>query len=223
MTAHSQRRFRGSMAGNFLVCFLLSACAGGVGLDAPSPSEPEPVAADASNRALPEAAGEPAWLSGLEAGNPSARPAPGLLPDSTAKAYSGETLTYEDSSGQRGTDEAGKPAKPAALLDRLAVAKPPSGAPAVNTHFAALPNVTGYRLQLATLRNLDAAGKAWRDLIARFPDILGDKRLFVVDLDLGYRGIQHRVEAGPYSTLELAWQACLSLMSRMQGCTVSLP
>ena len=194
-----------------------------MGLDAPSPSEPEPVAAETSNRALPESTGEPAWLSGLEAGNPPASPARGLLPDSAAKTYSGETLTYADSSGRRGADEAGKPAEPVPLLDRLAVAKPPPGGPAVNTHFAALPNVTGYRVQLATLRNLNDAGKTWRDLVVRFPDILGEKRLFVVDLNLGYRGIQHRVEAGPYRTLELAWQACLSLMSRMQGCTVSLP
>ena len=223
MTVRRGRGLGRSMAGSLLACFVLAACAVDVGLDAPSPSEPEPAAAEASAKALPEAAGEPAWLSEREAGVAAAAPASGLLPDSAAKAHSGEALTYADSTGQRGTNSAGKPAEPVPLLDRIVAAKPPPGGPAVNTHVAALPNVTGYRVQLATLRSLDSAGKAWRDLVTRFPDILGDKRLFVVDLNLGYRGIQHRVEAGPYQTLELAWQACLSLMSRMQGCTVSLP
>ena len=221
MTAPGGRRLRRPVAVGLLACFVLAACAVDVGLDAPSPRELE--TADASNAAVSEAAGEPAWLSGQATGAPAAPPAPGLLPDSAAKARSGEVLTYADSTGPDENRHAGKPAEPVPLLDRIVVAKPPPGGPAVNTHFAALPNVTGYRVQLATLRNLNAAEKAWRDLVARFPDILGGKRLFVVDLDLGYRGGQHRVEAGPYRTLELAWQACLSLMSRMQGCTVSLP
>ena len=220
VTVYSERRLRRSMAGILLACFALPACAVDVGLDAPSPADPEPVAAESATKASPEAAGEPAWLGEPNAGVPAAPPAPGLVPDSAAKAHSGETLT---STGAYGTDGMGKPAEPVPMSDRLVIAKPPPGGPAVNTHFAALPNVTGYRVQLATLRNPDAAGRAWHDLVARFPDILGDKRLFVVDLDLGYRGVQHRIEAGPYRTLESAWQACLSLMSRMQGCTVSLP
>ncbi len=214
----------------------LAACADTVPVDAPPPGgEAAPIATEAGPAPADEA--QPAWLRGTETsqlGGARQDADEGLRSDARVKAYSGEGLTAADSTRNAPLEGSSKDILARAEARARAAGIVPNEVPApiepvpdpvslVEGQFVALPEVAGYRLRLATLPNPDAAAEAWVGLVERFPDVLGDKRLFIVDLDLGYHGIHHRVEAGSYATLEEAWKACMELMRQRQGCAVGGP
>lgn len=121
--------------------------------------------------------------------------------------------------------------QPLSLLPSGQVQVPPSAAPApaaaapatapAATPPAATPAVASggpYMVQLASVRDEQAARRAWNDLQARHPDLLGPLTLALSQVDLGERGIFHRVRATGLATEEAGRQLCTSLASRNVDC-----
>ncbi len=76
------------------------------------------------------------------------------------------------------------------------------------------------RIQLASLRDPVAAEREFLRLQARFPEILGGRRLYLEQVDLGDKGLFHRVQFGPFRSRTAAEEACARLRQRQQDCLV---
>ncbi|NQV81637.1 MAG: SPOR domain-containing protein [Alphaproteobacteria bacterium] len=81
----------------------------------------------------------------------------------------------------------------------------------------------GFRVQLAAYRSPEAAQTGWQALKTRYEDLLGALEPTVVRVDLGERGVFHRLQAGPYTDSGAAGAACIALQARNQGCLVVRP
>ena len=81
------------------------------------------------------------------------------------------------------------------------------------------PVIAGdYRVQLAAFRDRAAADKAWTGLKGKHPKQLGALSPFVSKVDLGTKGIFHRLQAGPLVDRTAADKLCAALKARKQGC-----
>ncbi len=203
------------------VGLLIAGCAD-LSLDAPPPATAAVEEPAASRTAAKGAAGKdsPLWLRDLAGrASPGGPVRPGLGAETDTPAYSGETLTHENRA------PAGSQEGPTDLAAALTAAKGGAAVDSdpVSLQSAALPIVGGFRIQLATLADPGTASTAWQDLQTAHPKILGSRQMILVDLNLGYRGVFHRLEAGPFETLTAAWEACIALVRRRQGCVVSQP
>lgn len=76
------------------------------------------------------------------------------------------------------------------------------------------------RIQLASLRDAVAAEREFLRLRDRFPEILGGRRLYLEQVDLGDRGVFFRIQFGPFQSQTAAEQACARLRQRQQDCLV---
>jgi cell division septation protein DedD len=91
-------------------------------------------------------------------------------------------------------------------------------APAEQT--AALPPAGRFVVQLASLKDKGRVEVTWADLQKAYPGLLGDKRLVVQNVDLGSRGVYHRVQAGTFPDRASAQAFCDRLKARKQDCLV---
>ena len=106
---------------------------------------------------------------------------------------------------------ASPPAPPAALVPQAAVVAPaPSPAAAIG----------GTRIQLASVRETEAAQREWTRLARQHGDVLGGLTPQYVPADLGERGVFIRLQAGPFAGAEAAQAACNVLRARGAGCNV---
>ncbi len=80
-----------------------------------------------------------------------------------------------------------------------------------------------FRVQLAAYRSPEAAQTGWQALKTRYEDLLGALEPTVVRVDLGDRGVFHRLQAGPYTNGDAAEAACTTLRTRNQACIVVRP
>lgn len=104
----------------------------------------------------------------------------------------------------------------AAAAPAPTVTQPAPAAPA--------PAATGaFRVQLAAYRTPTAAASGWQTLQTRHEDLLGALESTVVQVDLGERGVFHRLQAGPYTSRAAAENACTTLRARNQACLVVNP
>lgn len=65
-----------------------------------------------------------------------------------------------------------------------------------------------WRVQFASFRTPAGAERAWRDLIRRAGDAIGEIPRIVARADLGDRGIYHRLQAGPVGGRDAAVDLC---------------
>jgi hypothetical protein len=98
-------------------------------------------------------------------------------------------------------------------------------APAAPTRLAAVPPAaaaasSGPHVQLSSQRSENDAHLAFRNLQAKFPNLLGDRQLTVRRADLGNRGIYYRAMVGPFASVDQATQFCGSLKSAGGQCVV---
>jgi hypothetical protein len=84
-------------------------------------------------------------------------------------------------------------------------------------------NTESFRVQLAAYRTLNAAATRWQTLKTRHEDLLGALELTVAQVNLGERGVFHRLQAGPYTSRAVADNACTALRERNQACLVVSP
>jgi len=84
-------------------------------------------------------------------------------------------------------------------------------------------NTLAFRVQLAAYRTAEAAATKWQILKTRHEDLLGALELTVAQVNLGERGVFHRLQAGPYKSRAVADSACTVLRERNQACLVVSP
>jgi cell division septation protein DedD len=96
-------------------------------------------------------------------------------------------------------------------------------APAVAQATLSTANTESFRVQLAAYRTPNAAVTRWKTLKTRHEDLLGALELTVAQVNLGERGVFHRLQAGPYTSRAVADNACTALRKRNQACLVVSP
>ncbi|MEE8172808.1 MAG: SPOR domain-containing protein [Alphaproteobacteria bacterium] len=81
-----------------------------------------------------------------------------------------------------------------------------------------------FRLRLASYRQPANAEKGWRILSKKHKDLLSALNYAVAEVDLGAeKGIYHRLETGPFGSLEEAAATCAEIKSRGDSCVVVRP
>jgi hypothetical protein len=78
----------------------------------------------------------------------------------------------------------------------------------------------GTRIQLASVRETEAAQREWTRLARQHADVLGGLTPQYVSADLGERGVFVRLQAGPFAGTDAAQAACNVLRARGAGCNV---
>jgi cell division septation protein DedD len=123
------------------------------------------------------------------------------------------------------TAEAGatKPAKPWVDPDKRPAPEAETAAPAVSTPApqptaAADVPVSGFGIQVASLRSEDSARATWKKLLAAHPDLLGDLNIHIERADLGEKGVYYRLQAGSLASLDEARALCGKLKDVKVGC-----
>lgn len=111
------------------------------------------------------------------------------------------------------------PPAPAAPVAPPAPADPAAPA-AADTQTAALTAGTGYLVQLAALRSMDAARTEWARLKQRYGALLGGMEPVLQPVDLGAKGTFVRVHVGPFADPAEAGEVCRALRSQAQDCVV---
>lgn len=117
-----------------------------------------------------------------------------------------------------------KPAPPA----RASAAAAEHGLPAVKASrpeptAAAVPRSVEsgpVRLQLASVRSVDAARIEWQRLKRDYPDLLGPLSADAVRADLGDRGVFYRIEVGSFARPGAAERLCRQLRQRHLECSI---
>jgi sporulation related protein len=118
------------------------------------------------------------------------------------------------------------PAAAAPVRPRPAPAQPvpPSKPPANETASAApaVPVATGggYAVQISSQRSEEEAQSSFRDLQAKYPDLLGGRTPIIRRADLGAKGIFFRAMVGPFTSADQATELCSNLKAAGGSCLV---
>jgi hypothetical protein len=117
--------------------------------------------------------------------------------------------------------------QPRAVSTQTAVAPPPRpaaaapiGAPAA-VQAPALA-ASGFRVQLAAVRNAEVAATEWSRMQKNHPE-LAPLRMTAVPVEIDGRAPFVRLQAGPFPSLDAAQKICADLKARNQGCLVVRP
>ncbi len=117
---------------------------------------------------------------------------------------------------ERGT--AAAPARPARVQTApVREATPPPPPPSAE-RAGADTALSGFGIQLASLRSEDAAEAMWASVTAAHPDLLGGLKRFVERADLGEKGVYYRLQAGTLASYGDAQALCAKLKDSGVGC-----
>ncbi len=118
---------------------------------------------------------------------------------------------------------------PAATSPPSAAATPPETTPATETGpsiASLIENMSGptggWRVQVASVKNEDAAKSTWARLQSAHGDVMANLRMQAVRVDLGDRGVWYRVQAGPLDEKQ-AQSVCSTMKSRKADCVTVPP
>ncbi len=116
------------------------------------------------------------------------------------------------------------PAAPSAATLPPPAASLPASSESPVPQVAALPPAAApagpYVVQLAALKSQDGARPAWRRLQKAHSVLLSEREMAIQEIDLGERGIFHRVQAGYFTDRTSALELCTALKARGQDCLV---
>jgi hypothetical protein len=121
------------------------------------------------------------------------------------------------------TTEAAAAAAPARPRPAPAQPAPPSRPPANETaSVAPAPVATGggYAVQVSSQRSEEEAQSSFRDLQAKYPDLLGGRTPIIRRADLGAKGIFFRAMVGPFTSADQATELCSNLKAAGGSCLV---
>jgi SPOR domain len=108
-------------------------------------------------------------------------------------------------------------------LNKPAANQTVSAAPAVPVAPAAqaAPVATGgYAVQVSSQRSEAEAQSSYRDLQAKYPDVLGGREPTIRRADLGAKGIYFRAMVGPFTSADQATELCSNLKAAGGSCIV---
>ena len=126
------------------------------------------------------------------------------------------------------TDAPAAPAKPAvpaaSARPRPAqpapVNKPPANETASAAPVAPVATSGGYAVQVSSQRSEEEAQSSFRDLQAKYPDVLGGRTPIIRRADLGTKGIFFRAMVGPFASADQATELCSNLKAAGGSCLV---
>lgn len=81
----------------------------------------------------------------------------------------------------------------------------------------------GFRVQVGAFRSPEEAAAGWQAARARAPGLLDGVGHVIAQVDLGERGVFHRLQAGPFPTHTSADSLCSQLKARQMDCFVVAP
>lgn len=111
------------------------------------------------------------------------------------------------------------PSAPAAAPAPAPATAPATGSPSIAS---LIDNISGYRIQLASVRSEEQAQATWARLQKSNGDVLSSLTMRAIKVELGDRGTYYRVQAGPLDEGG-AQNACTKLKSRSVDCIVVKP
>jgi hypothetical protein len=117
---------------------------------------------------------------------------------------------------------AAAPAPTAPTIPAPATLTAPAAAAPNQSIASLIDNISGYRIQLASVRSEEQAQATWARMQKSNGDVLSSLTMRAVKVDLGDRGIYYRVQAGPLDEGG-AQSACSKLKSRSVDCIVVKP
>ena len=135
-------------------------------------------------------------------------PSPAAPADQPAQSAASQPVSQ--SSPQTAQPSAEPAAQPAA---------PPQASQSIAT---LIDQLSGHRIQLASVRTEEQARATWARLQQSNGDVLGELTMRAVRVELGDRGVFYRVQAGPLEDAA-AQAACSKLRSRSIECLVVRP
>ena len=109
---------------------------------------------------------------------------------------------------------------------RPAAAQPvPLNKPAANETASAVPVAPaatggGYAVQVSSQRSEAEAQSSFRDLQAKYPDVLGGRTPIIRRADLGAKGIYFRAMVGPFTSADQATELCTNLKASGGSCLI---
>lgn len=116
------------------------------------------------------------------------------------------------------------PAEPAAPV---AAEPPPAPTQQAAAPAASVPAKSAaggsWKIQLAAVKSEPGARQEWVRLQKVHPDLLGDMKLTVQEVDLGTKGIFFRIQGGPLPDRTTAEDVCAELKATKQACLVVKP
>ena len=116
---------------------------------------------------------------------------------------------------------AAQQAKPGILQPPAAPVQKKSAEPPATSQMRTMAGV--YRVQVASLKSQNQAEVAWKEQVARHPELLSKLSLTVQRAVLADKGTYYRVQAGPFDSRDAADSLCRKLKSRGQDCIVVRP
>jgi hypothetical protein len=106
------------------------------------------------------------------------------------------------------------PAQPAPLN------KPPANETASAAPAAPVATGGSYAVQVSSQRSEEEAQSSFRDLQAKYPDLLGGRTPIIRRADLGAKGIFFRTMVGPFTSADQATELCSNLKAAGGSCLV---
>jgi len=213
----------------------------------PPPEDPQPLpeaerAAEDATEAGESEASATMGETGAAAVSEDAAPASSAVADAAGASESAREVEMPDAPaapseqpepGVGDGDEGGREPAPAASGEGAAPAEPTAGhedtgaeapaadEPSENAQPAPpQPRPGDALVQLAAFRDKATAERVWGQLRTRFPNILGDQRLLLQDVEIEGKGTFWRVRTGPFPNRATARDVCAQLKARDQACLV---
>jgi cell division septation protein DedD len=118
-------------------------------------------------------------------------------------------------------------ASAAPVRPRPAPAQPvPLNKPPANETASASPVASpaatggGYTVQVSSQRSEEEAQSSFRDLQAKYPNVLGGRAPIIRRADLGAKGIFFRTMVGPFASADEATELCANLKAAGGSCLI---
>lgn len=77
------------------------------------------------------------------------------------------------------------------------------------------------RVQVGSFRSSADATKAWETIAGRHAELVGQRQPYIVEADLGARGIYYRLQLGPFGSNNEANAFCRAMKARGQDCIIA--
>jgi len=113
------------------------------------------------------------------------------------------------------------PARPRpAAAQPATLNKPPANETASAAPVAPVATSGSYTVQVSSQRSEEEAQSSFRDLQAKYPDVLGGRTPIIRRADLGAKGIFFRAMVGPFASADQATELCSNLKAAGGSCLV---
>ena len=118
------------------------------------------------------------------------------------------------------TEGSAAPARPRPAPQPVPLNKPPANETASAAPVAPAATGGGYAVQVSSQRSEEEAQSSFRDLQAKYPNLLGGRTPIIRRADLGAKGIFFRAMVGPFASADQATELCSNLKAAGGSCLV---